>query len=307
MNLKLFKTLWGHEGPLNDAIHQAQAAGFHGLEGMVPYHPAERESFLETLAGSGLELIAEISTCTDPGLYVPQPGKSPREHLASLEDGIVRSIEAKPRFINTMAGSDSWNADEAFEFFSGVLELERTHRIAISCETHRGRYTYSPWLTRDLLKQLPDLKITCDFSHWCVVSERLILDEDPTILELLAGHVYHIHSRVGYAQGPQVPDPRAPEYAAVLASHERWWDTLWDGMDRRGVGITTMTPEFGPDGYLQCQPFTRLPVADLWTINQWTAHRQLNRFKNRYPNPVDPAIDEHCNRTTTRRPSLHRV
>jgi hypothetical protein len=282
MKLHLFKTLWGHEDTLLDAIQLARDAGFHGIEAPVPEDESERESFISTFAAEKMELIAEVSTCTPKGLYVPEPGKSAQDHLVSLEKAVVRSLEAKPRFINTMAGYDAWSADEAIEFFTGLMNLEQKHSIAISAETHRGRYTYSPWLTRDLLEKLPGLKITCDFSHWCVVSERLLLDEEPAILALAAKHAFHVQSRVGYAQGPQVPDPRAPEYAGALAAHERWWDTVWRSMDQRGTEITTLTPEFGPDGYLQCAPYTGKPVANLWEINRWTALRQRERFENQF-------------------------
>ena len=40
-----------------------------------------------------------------------------------------------------------------------------------------------------------------------------------------------------------------------------------------------MTPEFGPDGYLHCHPFTKEPVANLDEINAWMAVRQRERFK----------------------------
>jgi len=282
MKLLLFKTLWGHEGTLLEAIQLAKDAGFQGIEAPVPENESERESFIATLASEKMELIAEVSTCTPTGFYVPEYGKSASDHLDSLEKSIVRSLGASPRFINTMAGYDAWNADEALKFFSGLMDLEQKYNIAISAETHRGRYTYSPWLTRDLLEKLPGLKITCDFSHWCVVSERLILDEEPAILALAAKHAFHVQSRVGYAQGPQVPDPRAPEYAKALAAHERWWDTVWQSMAERRVEVTTLTPEFGPDGYLQCEPFTGKPVADLWEINRWTAMRQRERFENQF-------------------------
>jgi hypothetical protein len=39
-----------------------------------------------------------------------------------------------------------------------------------------------------------------------------------------------------------------------------------------------MTPEFGPDGYLHCLPFTATPVADLWEINRWMGARERERF-----------------------------
>jgi hypothetical protein len=204
------------------------------------------------------------------------------DHLKSLEEGVIRSLEGLPLFINTMAGYDAWSAADALRFHRGVVSLQNKHAIIISVETHRGRSTYSPWLTRDFLRAIPELRITCDFSHWCVVSERLILDEEDEILQLAADHAHHIQPRVGYNQGPQVPDPRAPEHAGDLAAHERWWTRVWDSMAARGLTRLTMTPEFGPDGYLQHTPFTREPAGDLWAINRWIGLRQRERFQDHF-------------------------
>lgn len=284
MELALYKTLWGHDGGLDHAIHLCAEAGFQGIEGPVPPDPARRAEFLETLQQSGLGWIAEVSTCTPAGFYVPLPGRSVEQHLESLEEGIVLSLEGSPRFINTMAGYDAWSFNDSLRFHTGVVRLQEKHGIIISVETHRGRSTYNPWQARDLLVALPDLRITCDFSHWCVVSERLVLDEFEEILALTARHAHHIQPRVGYSQGPQVPDPRAPEYADALAAHERWWTVVWDSIAARGVTKFTMTPEFGPDGYLQHTPFTRIPAADLWEVNRWIGLRQRERFLHHFHN-----------------------
>jgi hypothetical protein len=280
MELKLYKTLWGHEGGLPEAIELAAEAGFSGIEGPAPLDISERARFFAELEAGEMEWISEVSTCTVEGKFVPMPGRSAAEHLASLEEGVLRSLEGSALFVNTMAGYDAWNHDEAIRFHEGVLQLEEKYELDISVETHRGRSTYSPWLTRDILLRLPELKITCDFSHWCVVSERLILDEEPGILALVAAHAYHIQPRVGYDQGPQVPDPRAPEHEKNLRAHECWWDVVWGSMRERGREIFTMTPEFGPDGYLQCAPFSREPVANLWELNQWIGLRQRERFQS---------------------------
>lgn len=288
MELSLYKTLWGHDGGLNEAVHLCKEAGFQGIEGPAPADPTERLGFFETLGRSGLEWIAEVSTCTPPGSYVPMPGCGVNDHLESLEEGILCSLPGSPRFINTMAGYDAWSFADARRFFEGVVNLQDRHGIVISVETHRGRPTFNPWATRDLLKALPELRITCDFSHWCVVSERLVLDEFKDILALAASHAHHIQPRVGYSQGPQVPDPRAPEYADALAAHERWWTCVWDSMAERGFTRFTMTPEFGPDGYLQCAPFTGVPVADLWDINRWIGHRQRERFQHQFTTDTLP-------------------
>ncbi len=281
MKAILFKTIWGHEGTFEEALALAGEAGFEGVEAPTPVDEEDRLGFFESLKEGGFHWIAEVSTCTPAGVFVPEPGRSALCHLESLEDGIVRSLPGRPLFINTMGGYDAWSSDEAMEFHSGVMDLEQKHGVAVSVETHRGRYSHNPWLFRDIMKRLPGLKITCDFSHWCVVTERLILDTEPEILKLAAEHAHHIQLRVGYAQGPQVPDPRAPEYMYALEAHERWWERVWASMSERGFESVTMTPEFGPDGYLQAAPFTQVPVADLWEVNRWIGHRMLERFENK--------------------------
>ncbi|MEM7387834.1 MAG: TIM barrel protein, partial [Verrucomicrobiota bacterium] len=174
MNLKLFKTLWGHQGSLALAIEQAVEAGFDGIEGPVPDAPGEQEILSQQLQEAGLEMIAEITT---GGSYVPDPALSPERHLDDLRRGIERSLTIEPRFINTMAGLDAWPFATQVSFFEELLRLEQEFRTTITIETHRSRSTFTPWVTRDLIRELPDLKLNLDFSHWCCVSERLVLHD----------------------------------------------------------------------------------------------------------------------------------
>ena len=274
MELNLFKPLWGHVGTLAEAGDQAIAAGFDGIEGSTPFDAVERREFAAALNERGLAFIAEICTA---GGYVPRRDASPSEHLECLRAGIERSADMNPLFITVIAGCDAWPFKQQVEFFTRVLQVGEQSGFTISVETHRSRSTFSPWITAELLRELPGLKLTCDFSHWCVVCERMP-DTEPDILALCFERAHHIHARVGYAQGPQVPDPSAPEYASELASHERWWSEIWCLQQAGGRPICTMTPEFGPDGYLHHLPHVNTPVADLWQINCWMAARQRQRF-----------------------------
>ncbi|HQS59157.1 MAG TPA: hypothetical protein PLU16_11810 [Gallionellaceae bacterium] len=162
-------------------------------------------------------------------------------------------------------------------FFGETQELAARLGISCSFETHRSRSLFNPWSTLAILERLPDLRLTCDFSHWVVVMERQ-LDEEWDVVREVAKHAHHIHARVGYAQGPQVPHPAAPEYLGALVSHQRYWEEIWAIQRERGDAYTTMTPEFGPDGYLQCKPFTGEPVADLWAINSWMGKNEYAHF-----------------------------
>ena len=199
------------------------------------------------------------------------------------------AVESNPLFLTVIAGCDAWSLEQSVEFFGRALAIGRGAGIPLSFETHRSRSFFNPWITRDILRQLPELKLTCDFSHWCVVCERLI-DTEPDVLALCARRAHHIHARVGYDQGPQVPHPAAPECAGALAAHERWWRQIWDSQSHRGLAVSTLTPEFGPDGYLHCLPFSGEPVADLAAVNAWMAQRQRQNFAGWRParqrNPV---------------------
>lgn len=275
MKTLIYKPLWGHEGTLSDAVRQAVEAGFDGIEGPVPESVASREAFGADLREAGLDLIAEVTT---GGGYVPNPAAGPDRHLDDLQRGIERSLPLSPRFINTQTGLDAWELADQVAFFEKVLACEDEYGLPISVETHRSRSTFHPWITREILRAVPGLRITCDFSHWCCVAERLVMDDDPALLDFFADRCHHIHARVGYDQGPQVPDPRAPEYGPAVDRHQAWWRVIREARRRHGCGETTFTPEFGPDGYLHLEPHTRKPVADLWEVNRWMGGRLREWF-----------------------------
>lgn len=274
MQLQLFKTLWGFSGDFTTAVTEALQAGMQGIEGAAPLKPDDLAVWKDLLSDSGLAYIAEIATA---GGYVPDRRATLEEHLQSLEAGIARSLDLEPLFITCLGGCDAWPEGESVEFFGRAMELASQAGLAISFETHRSRSTFNPWTTRRIVEQLPEMRLTCDYSHWCVVCERLI-DTEQEVLAALAPRARHIHARVGYDQGPQVPHPGAPEYADALEAHQRWWEMIWSAQLSRGDAVTTMTPEFGPDGYLHRLPFTRAPVADLWELNCWMADAERRHF-----------------------------
>lgn len=274
MEFRLFKTFWGFDGNASTAAAMAIDAGFDGLEAPAPQNSAELERFASILAANKLGYIAEICTA---GSYVPERNATPEQHLADFEAKLLHGRQLSPQFFNVMAGCDAWPLDVQIDFFQRAADIAARHDAVCSFETHRGRSLFNPWVTRDVLRKVPELRLTCDFSHWAVVSERLPDCEWDTIVEV-AQHAHHIHGRIGYAQGPQVPHPAAPEYADCLASHQRCWEEIWRSQKQRGYAVSTMTPEFGPDGYLHCLPFTNAPVADLWQINCWMGTIERSHF-----------------------------
>jgi sugar phosphate isomerase/epimerase len=281
MELLMLRSRWTGPADIDGLIEQTVQSGFDGIEGPIPQDAEERQVFSTQLANNHLVFIAEATTGCDPtrhsDWWIPRPDRSIEDHLSDLQWTVDHAADVGALFVSTMCGYDAWSWQQNLDFFGQALELEQSSGITISFETHRSRSLFNPWITRDLLKTFPTMKLTCDFSHWCVVCERLI-DSEWSILELCAERALHIQCRVGYPQHAQVPDPRAPEYTSALAAHERWWDLIWQNQAQRGMTTTTMMPEFLHDGYMQMLPYTNMPVADVWEITCWMAQRERQRF-----------------------------
>jgi hypothetical protein len=263
VKLAIFASAWSF-GSLAACRERVRSGLFDGVEA-----PAQR-------AKLDVPYLAEL--CTGFA-YAPASSVPESIHLEHFRAQLSDAAEAGAFLVNCLVGSDSWPLSQSIDFFGRALDYAAKLEIEVSFETHRGRPLFHPTNTLAILRALPALQLSCDFSHWCVVCERLVDHADA--LELAIQRARHVHARVGYAQGPQVPDPRAPEFAAELAAHEAWWSAIWDSAERRGIAIMPLTPEFGPDGYLHQLPYTRAPVADLAELNDWMAERQRARFLQR--------------------------
>ena len=263
-----FRSLWGVEQPLEVVLPKIKALGYAGVESPLP-EPATASTFKNLLSDNGLQYIPLIFTS----------GKNVEEHARTFQEQLELAQTFTPYFINSHSGRDSWNASERNQFFAEALKIEQKTNAKVSHETHRGRILFNPWVTQETVKEFPSLNLCCDFSHWVCVAERL-LDNEEEYIKVAAEHCLHIHARVGYEEGPQVPDPRAPEYQAHLNSHERWWQMVWEAQSRRGFTATTLTAEYGPPSYLHTIPHTNEPVANLWDICEWQAQHTTEHYKD---------------------------
>jgi hypothetical protein len=179
-------------------------------------------------------------------------------------------------YINCHSGRDHFTFDQNKAFIDVTTELAASSGIPIYHETHRSRILYSAPVAKQFMEKLPSLRLTLDISHWCCVHESL-LEDQPETVQLALSRTDHIHTRVGHAEGPQVNDPRAPEWNNALITHLAWWDKVVEQKKKDGKPLTMLT-EFGPVDYLPALPYTRQPVADQWDIN----HHMLTMLRKRY-------------------------
>jgi len=278
MELTLLKSLWGMEGPLEENLRRIAEAGYQGVEAPVPA-PEERRRFRELLQEHGLAFVPQIFTAAADG-----PGDSPgAEHAASFARQLEQAAQWDPLLVVSHTGRDSLPQEERRRLFERVLDTERRVGVAVGHETHRGRVLFTPWDAASLLREFPELRLTADFSHWACVCESLLDDQGEALL-LACQRAIHTHGRVGYPEGPQVPDPRAPEFAPAVEAHERWWKNIVREHAREGRPRVSFTPEFGPPDYLHTLPFTRQPVADLWDVCLWSARRFRDLYRHALTN-----------------------
>jgi sugar phosphate isomerase/epimerase len=261
----LLQSLWGFAGDLQQAIQRASTGGFHGLEANIR-HPALAalvpQAVVEALATQVMPLVLELVTGGD---YVPRLALGPEDHLHELERLLALGPPYAPLKVTVITGCDAWSWPQQEWFWSRAVPLAEASGLAVSFETHRSRSLHNPWTIQRFLEAFPGLRLTADLSHWCVVAERL-MTPDLAPVAAMAGRVDHIHARVGHPQGPSVGHPFAPEWAEALEAHRRCW-RLFRRSRADDASPFTITPEFGPDGYLPERPFSREPVADLLEIN----------------------------------------
>ncbi|MFC5451931.1 sugar phosphate isomerase/epimerase family protein [Paenibacillus aestuarii] len=266
MQLKLIKSLWGMNGSLESQIQQIAEAGYTGVEAAIGYMD-NREELSRLLAQYKLELIAQVIT----------KGNSAEDHIHSFKEQVAYATHYGAILVDAHGGKDSFDRDQLRQFYDAALNVEASLGVPIGHETHRGRPLFTPWTTAALLREFPELKLTADISHWLCVCESY-LDDHAEALQLAAQRTLHIHARVGYPQGPQVPHPAAPEFERELYVHEAFWEAVLVQSQAEHRPFVTMTPEYGPPGYLHTLPFTKQPVSDLWEVCSWMAKRFSSRF-----------------------------
>ncbi len=256
MKLLVFRALWGMSGPFEEQLEQIAAAGYEGFESFLKPDTPSPTEFAGMAEKHGL-------------MWIMNGHVNTRAELAPM---LYRLADYQPVKIGLQSGRDSMSRDEGCAFFEEALRVEQQLPIPVAHETHRGRLLFNPWDTAYYLRQFRQLKIVADYSHWVNVCERLPEDQSES-LALAHGRAIHIHGRVGYEQGPQVPDPSAPEYAAQLAWHEAQWKHIVQTWRRTQPDSMTFTPEYGPPYYLHTLPHTNVPVVDQWEICLWAARR----------------------------------
>jgi len=261
-----FQTDWGNTLSMDAFLAKAKAAGYDGVELWMPAGEDKKKSLKEGLKKYELEVIFLHGTARN----------LPFEEALRVYEVVLQEILAwKPVKVNSHTGNDFWTSEQNLAFIALGDRYAKQVGIPVLHETHRGRFSYTLPEAMAMLRKFPNLKYTLDVSHWMVVHERLLTESDPLLQEIFPA-VDHIHARVGFAEGPQVPNPAAPEWKNEVKAHL----DIWEKIIRSQTGkVFTVTTEFGPPPYMATVPFTNQPLADQWEANVWMMNALKSRFQ----------------------------
>lgn len=257
MELLFVKSKWEvWDEPTESFLQRAKNDGYHASEFYLNEATESPEELVELHDKYGLKIVAQFLT----------EGKNFTEHLNSVDRLSEKALKCNPILVNCHPGKDYFTFDENLKILQKLCELSKQTNILFTAETHRGRATYSLIETVKYLQAIPELQLTADFSHWMVVHESNLSDQNAN-LELAISRSRHIHARVGYEEGPQITDPRAPEWQRHLNNHLSVWQKIIDNCTQLGLESITVTTEFGPPHYQHTLPFSNEPVGDAWELN----------------------------------------
>ncbi len=265
-NLTIMATNWGFKGNLEEFCTVAKKDGYEGIEVWVPGSASDMKALSDTVSHEGLKL----------GLLAGGHDVNPTLHKKQFAEAIDRAISLKPIYINCHSGKDYFSFEDNAEMLAITFKRSTESGIPIYHETHRGRMLFAAHVSKTFIDRFKDLKLTLDISHWCNVHESLLGDQQISVEAALA-RTSHIHARIGHAEGPQVNDPRAPEWKNEVKAHFDWWDKVIARKKAEGQSITFLT-EFGPPNYMQTLPFSGQPVADQWAINKYMMETLRKRY-----------------------------
>lgn len=269
MEVKILCPFWGHEHvAIPDFLKKITDAGFDGIETWLPATALEKCALNDHVQKHQMELVVHQHEAE---------GSTFAAFNASYRTNLYRCAKLHPILINSHTGRDWFSQQQNLALIDTALEFTAKTGIHVAHETHRGRLGFCPQMMQYFFAERSEMHVTADFSHWVCVTESMLQNFQSEINEVIF-RARHIHARVGFEQGPQVPHPAAPEWQYALEKHLEWWDRIILHNKSAQREIFTITTEFGPPPYMPLVPFDNIPVADQFEINVF----MKNLLKKRY-------------------------
>jgi sugar phosphate isomerase/epimerase len=269
VTIKILSPLWGQEHlPLLTFLDRIRAAGYDGIDTPVPEDPSDKRLLFDYVERHGLCRVAHQHRAE---------GATFQAFRASFAANLQECAEGAPLLINSHTGRDSFSLEKLVVLVDIAQEFTARTGIPVAHETHRGRMGYGPQAAAPLFSLRKDLQITADFSHWVCVTESMLEHFEDLLAEAIR-RSRHVHARVGFEQGPQVPNPRLPRWGYAVDHFFGWWDRIVEHNAQHKTPVLPITTEFGPPPYMAVTEPGGLPAEDQFELNTY----MLGLLRERY-------------------------
>jgi sugar phosphate isomerase/epimerase len=270
MEIQFYCPRWGSERlSWNAFFENVVAAGYDGVEYGIARDTSEKE----------LDEIWNLAAKHKRKIIIQHYDTYEAEFSKHFDLYCGWLVKAEPypcEKINSQTGKDFFSFEENKALINEAIHFTERTGTQVVHETHRNKFSFAAHVTKEFLENMPSLKITLDASHWVCVAESF-LEDQAQAMQLAIEKTEHVHARVGYTEGPQVPDPRIDQWQHALNMHLSWWDKV---VERKKIenNLLTIAPEFGPFPYMVPLPLTGEPITNQWDVNVY----MMNLLKKRY-------------------------
>ncbi|MGM7724103.1 sugar phosphate isomerase/epimerase family protein [Metabacillus sp. Hm71] len=238
------------EWTMEEKFEKIAEAGFTGIMGSLPDdHEAEKWR----------RLLDEYQFSFGIHSF---PSK--KEDLQPL---IKKAKEFGVQYINSQVMDDFTIGDDAIQLLKDLVAEAKKENILYFVETHRGRITQDLIRTVHYVNEIPDLRLTIDFSHYVLAGEGCYSEKAEECLDILLKRTSSIHARVSNGQQIQVdigPEGKHPMTDRFVG----WWEkgmSYWLKEAKPG-DVLPLVCELGPPDYsiTHYSNLTPKEISDRW-------------------------------------------
>ena len=241
MQILILCPYWGHEHlDITTFLEKILSKGFDGIDSWIPTDIKQRKKFYKFIEARQVPFVAHQHRAT---------GTTFAQFCKSYQQELVLCAQSGPVLINSHTGKDHFKKEEFLKLLDIALNFTEKTGITVSHETHRGRFGYSPQMLEEYLALYQYLPITADFSHWTCVTESMLSEFGET-LNATIKNTRALHARIGYEQGPQIPDLQDFAWKSQISTFFSWWDEIIHNAKSLGIPVFPITTEFGPFPYM---------------------------------------------------------
>jgi hypothetical protein len=240
--LVVFQSMWAMQNEqgllpssLEHQLTQIAEAGFDGIT----------DHYFEPMAARRLSALARTLGLQIEGQLFPKT-------VDELQPVLEIASEFGCHHLTIQADSRPRTLQQAIHLIEGWQRLAEQVDFPVLLETHRYRITNDLHFTLDILKEMPDLKLLADLSHYVVGREipLPLAADDQAQIETILHNSWGFHGRVASCEQVQVPIS-FEQHRPWLELFQGWWRYGMEDWLIRGdfTGSLSFTCELGPPPY----------------------------------------------------------